>query len=278
MEEAGEVLDRAGGQRFRLKSQWLSKCIGADGPDQALYQALMEGMGYSSNRRPFIELASRAPYPALTEAAGRLPPEERFEAIRGWLGACSGLVGPGPLSLGMSSKSPKPPKPPKPLAPAGRKIFAAAMNKGEWHLFRVRPANHPLRRIAGAASILDRFLEPGLPIGLGEIVRGLSPARLTGALCVPSGAGPAFVGQGRARDLAVNAVLPFMHAWAEVSNEGPGSDGALALYHRFPRLGDNELVREMAAQLLPVGWHKVVNTARRQQGLLHLSALLKGSH
>ena len=167
------------------------------------------------------------------------------------------------------------------------------MNQGEWRLFRVRPANHPRRRIAGMAEILGRFLDRGLAVGLGEMIAESSPAKLTAALSVsagyvsigsgPAGSGLAFVGQGRARDLAVNAVLPFMNTWAgspitAVSRKGPGPYDALALYHLFPRLGDNELYREMAEQLLPQDWRGVVNTARRQQGLLHLNALMKGSH
>ena len=86
------------------------------------------------------------------------------------------------------------------------------------------------------------------------------------------------MGSGRAKDLAVNAVLPFMWAWTEVSGKGPGTDAAWELYRLFPRLAGNELDREMAVQLLPQRWRKVVSTARRQQGLLHLSALLKGAH
>ena len=154
--------------------------------------------------------------------------------------------------------------------------MGAAMDPGEWRLFRVRPANHPRRRLIGAAAILDCFLEPGLALGLAEIVQKGSPAKLTGALCVPGMAGSAFVGAGRAKDLAVNAVLPIMYAWGEAGGQGP--DSAIALYHGFPLLTDNELFREMATQLIPDGWRKVVSTARRQQRLPHLSAFLKGAH
>ena len=151
-------------------------------------------------------------------------------------------------------------------------------------MFRVRPANHPRRRILGAAMILDRFLEKGLALGLGDVAEGAGvrpaklPARLTQALSAGGMAGPAFVGPGRAKDLAVNAVLPFMHAWAGMGGGGPGPDSALALYHRFPLLTNNELTREMTVQLLPGEWRGCVVNARRQQGLLHLADLLKGAH
>ncbi len=104
------------------------------------------------------------------------------------------------------------------------------------------------------------------------------PAGLTGVLCAQNGTGPAYVGRSRATDLAVNSVLPFMHAWEEAEHDGGGSAAPEALYARYPLLGDNEITREMTAQLLPAGWHGAVSNARRQQGLLHLSDLLKGAY
>jgi hypothetical protein len=46
--------------------------------------------------------------------------------------------------------------------------FGAPLSGQEWHCFRVRPPNHPRRRIAGAAPLLARFLGPGLVAGLGR--------------------------------------------------------------------------------------------------------------
>ena len=254
--EAEETLDRAGSLRFRSKARWLATCIELDGPDQALYQALMEGLGYSTNRRPFEQLASLAPFHAVTEAAKELPPGDRVSAIGGWLTACSGLNGPSIFR------------------PKG---FGPVMDHREWHLFRVRPTNHPRRRILGAAMLLARFLEQGLAAGLWEEVHRSRPAGLTGALCAQNGPGPAYVGRGRAIDLVVNAVLPFMHAWEESEPRGAITGVPEGIYARYPLLSENEITREMAAQLLPAGWRRAVSNARRQQGLLHLSDLLKGA-
>ena len=69
-----------------------------------------------------------------------------------------------------------------------------------------------------------------------------------------------------------------MHGWPEFGSQGPEPDGALALFRRFPRLAGNQLTREMTDQLLPAAWRETVTNARRQQGLLHLSALLRGAH
>ena len=145
------------------------------------------------------------------------------------------------------------------------------MERREWHLFRVRPSNHPKARIAGAAELVARFADRGLVAALSE--SAISPKQLTDALSVEGrDEAPAPIGAGRARDLAVNVVLPLLH----VLDGGPDSP-YLALYRRFPKLQDNGVDREMAEQLLPNEWRSEVSGARRQQGLLHLAALLRGA-
>ena len=159
--------------------------------------------------------------------------------------------------------------------PLPRAGFGTPLYGGEWHCFRVRPSNHPRRRIAGAAGLLDRFLEEGLTTGLLRAT-GDGPRQLTLALMVTGGSGqkPTFTGPSRAADLAVNVVLPFFHGLAG-DDEGPGE--FLDLYQRFGRLQENELTREMAAQLLDPSWRGELNSARRQQGLLHLHSVIIGA-
>ena len=105
------------------------------------------------------------------------------------------------------------------------------------------------------------------------------PKELTSALMV--GGSPrrneALIGLGRARDLAVNVVLPFCHGLAQ--GEGAGNQGQdyLDLYHRFGKLQENELTREIAYQLIESVWTGLVTNARRQQGLIHLHSLLTGA-
>ena len=92
--------------------------------------------------------------------------------------------------------------------------------------------------------------------------------------------------------MAVNVVLPFFHALSGLFNglypENAPSAGPVALYRGFGKLQDNELIREMTGQLLDPAWtggvprtgekpSKIVNSARRQQGLLKLHAVLTGA-
>jgi hypothetical protein len=82
------------------------------------------------------------------------------------------------------------------------------------------------------------------------------------------GASPAVLGAGRASDIMVNILLPFTYVWARSSGRPELEIAALDAYHSYPRLADNALLRHMRSQL-QIG-HRKVNSARRQQGLLHV--------
>ena len=251
--EAGALLDRAGDERFRRKAATLGRFAAEQGPEQAMYEALMEGLGYRHNQQPFVKLAQAAPFEALRRATLPILAEQRPMVLRHWLMAVSGLSENGEAAKHL---------------PGG---VGPAMERKEWHLFRVRPSNHPSARAEGAAVLVARFIEPGLVQGLVEA--STSPRQLVAALAVESGkGGTAPIGAGRARDLSVNAVLPLLH-----SMEGGAESGYLDLFRSFPKLQGNEVVREMTEQLLPEDWRSAVNCSRRQQGLLHLAALLRGA-
>lgn len=260
----GDLLDAAGDARFQRKSAWFRRLLAEQPPEQTLYEGLMEALGYRANRQPFLKLAAAAPLAALAQEAAAYPPAERAAVLERRLLQRAGLA-------------PDAGQPAAGRAPAGLG-YGAALTAAEWHCFRVRPANHPRRRLAGAARLLARFiLEKGTPAGLVDaltaIVAAGRPAALTAALTVAADPGEktAYIGPARARDLAVNVVLPYCHALTAAGDE---NTPALALYPAFGKLQDNEITRETAARLsIPAN---AAATARRQQGLLHLHRLLSG--
>jgi hypothetical protein len=261
--ETGDLLDRAGDARFLGKSSRFQRFLQEQMPEQCLYEGLLEALGYQHNQQPFLALAARAPYQALERAARGIPQERWAGAIESWLMKLSGLLPPEKTS---SISLPR----------AG---FGAPMSGQEWHCFRVRPANHPRHRIAGAARLLARFLGPGLVTGLGRWADMGHTQDLTSALAVASesDSGIAYVGVARARDLAANVVLPFLHGWMALEGMPGQGQAYLELYRKYGKLQDNELTREMADQLLEPDWRAVLTTARRQQGLIHLHRILAGA-
>ena len=291
--EAGELLDRAGDQRFRNRVREFAVLLEEtrlagdtrDSGDQVLYEGLMEGLGYKSNRQGFLSLANRTPWRRLVELTAGMSEEQAVLAVRGWMVQASGLN----RKLGS--------------AVAGERLppgIGPSLGLGDWRLFGLRPANHPIRRMAGAAGLVQQFRQAGLTAGLKAICDANDHRKLTKALMKPSetGSGGAYIGQGRARDLAVNVVLPFLQAvdlqdaWMQTAEpravDGPDRpDGTVApvasdeggyweLYLAFGKLQDNDVTREIAHLLLPSAWRAVANSARRQQGLIRLHRLLAG--
>lgn len=265
-DELALLLDRAGDARFLERSDGLRCILREQDPEQTLYEGLLEALGYRANRHPFLKLAARAPYALLQREGRQVPYGERSGVIESWLAWVAGLA---------AWESPGAAR------PAG---FGPPLSPREWRCFRVRPANHPRRRITAAALLLHRYLDDGLLAGLEGAVRSPKPRGLAVALAVAAQrpGQQAYIGVGRARDMAVNAVLPLFHALATERKEAERkeaelADHCLSLYQRFSRLQDNELTQEMAEQLTEPTWRKVINNARRQQGLLYLESLLGGA-
>jgi hypothetical protein len=82
-------------------------------------------------------------------------------------------------------------------------------------------------------------------------------------------ASQALVGRGRAIEILVNAVLPFLAAG------GAGADAhlqeqALALFRRLPAAGGYGVTAHLERALALHGGRRLTGSARRQQGLLWL--------
>ena len=246
-----DLLDRAGADRFIARSDGFRAELASGTADQVLYRALMEALGYASNRKPFRRLASLVPISALFALKGE-PPRTREACLRAMLLSASGM-----LSLVGDETERREMRRLAGLLPSG-----GAMSTSQWRTFRVRPANHPLRRIEGAALLFARFAESGLASALERQVAQGSGRPLTERLAVPS-----LIGRGRTSDMVVNVVLPFMHAYGGVRGSEAVVERSVRLYEEHPALPDNEVTAEMKRLLgAPAG----VSSAMRQQGLLHM--------
>ena len=254
-EQMAALLNRAGDERFLSHSSRLGMLMSAQSPAQTLWESICDALGYRHNRHPFLMLATAAPYSVIVTAGRRLPETQREPALVQCLLSLAGFEnGPVPAGLG----------PP--------------LNSKEWRLFRVRPSNHPRRRILGAAVLVERFCESGLTAGLQGAAADGDPKALTKALTVAASDGkPAPVGAARARDIAVNVALPFLHGYETLAGYHAGAERTLELYRRYGPLSDNEITRELAAALQEPSWGRIADNARRQQGLIHLQRLLAGA-
>ena len=251
------TLDAAGDARFFAKSHGFALDIAQIGADETLYRGVMDALGYASNRKPFRLLAERVPFSALALVRNE-PSATRLLAIKALLLGASGLMNlvddaedPGQLRRLYRHLHRRLPKAGGPL------------KEKDWNLFRVRPSNHPARRVLGAAHILDGCLDEGIADTFAAALSQGGAKALTARL-----EHRPYIGKGRAKDMLVNVGLPFLHAYAVERDNGDMADASLAAYAAAPKLQDNEITREMR-RLLNIG-RDVKMTARRQQGMIGL--------
>ena len=259
--DIASALDAAGDARFLAKSHGFTLEIDEVRYDQALYAGIMESLGYASNREPFRILAQNVPYETLALLKNE-PPTTRLLALKAMLLGASGL-----MHLVEESEDPAQLSRLRKRLPQTR-----SLSKRDWHLFRVRPANHPVRRIVGGAKLIDACLDTGLAEGFAcELLQGGNRS-LTARLEHPPN-----IGRSRARDMLVNVALPFLHAHARSSGGEALANAAFEAYAAAPKLQDNEFTREMRRLCDIDSGLKL--SARRQQGLIHLyKALVQRSH
>lgn len=251
------VLDREGDARFFQKARRFAEAMrtskpgtAAAEPDEVLYRGLMAGLGYGGNSAAMLHLAEGAPLRALSRAVEAVPAAERRNALADALLQASGLT----------------------VTEGAPRAVTPVVGRDEWKLFRVRPANHPSRRLQGMATLLDRAWDAGLASWAAALVPMGGVKALQAALTVAADSGGALIGGDRASDLAVNVVLPFLRAWGNVTGDGGLPAAALALYRAWPPLQENAVTTE-AVRLLGAGdtdARDLCRSARRQQGLIRV--------
>ncbi|HLB29255.1 MAG TPA: DUF2851 family protein, partial [Dehalococcoidia bacterium] len=198
--------------------------------EQGLYRALLEALGYGGGREAFRALSESLPWRRareLLQGGWRPLYEEAWALLEG-----------GPIPYGL------------------------------------RPANYPARRLAGGAVLLSHLA----PQGLGQAFRGLvgqatSPRQLLAALMVrgpdPLARGRAtiaLIGPGRALELVVNVVIPFVAARG-------GEALALRsqeLYRRLPAPPSYGITRHLERALRAATGRPLARGALGRQGLLEL--------
>ncbi len=232
-EAVAACLDGAGEVRFLARTERFQEemcCIEAG---QALYQGIMEALGYSRNKLPCLELARSLPLKALESIAREESSDEECLArLQALLLGTAGLL-PSQRPARLLRPDVRVQKLERLWISSRR---TAAMPYAAWSLFKVRPNNYPIRRIAGMSHLILRYREKGLLEGLLDAVREaqgkethlhLEAALTVNAdgywsnhfdfgLCVKERS--PLIGEGRAAVMAVNAVLPFTCAWSRLNS------------------------------------------------------------
>jgi hypothetical protein len=263
------ALDAEGDRRFAARVARAGEADRAAGTGQALYEGLLEALGYGGNAPPMRALVRLLPWPRL--AALLHPHADRQTAAEALLLGSAGLLPSqrahrGPLERHVEELEGR-------FAASG----LASLPPGLWKLWGIRPENAPARRIAAAAALLCRLGEPRAMLSVLDartVNEAVAPLTIGASgywlrhhdVCAGPARLPAgFIGRSRAIEIIVNVVLPAAVA---------GGDAALAakaraLFARLPRPAAYGVTRFIENAIASEGVRVPLN-ARRAQGLLSL--------
>jgi len=286
-DHAGYLLEVAGRLRFFNKVNGFRDSIKHVGAGQALYRGIMSALGYSKNKLPFIKLAELIPLKSL-EQIGKCTglTDNRLARIQSLLMGSAGLL---PSQRWGNERYYQ-----RSTAwvtqlerywDTSRYIEPVPINL--WNLFRIRPGNSPVRRIAAMSYLILRNNGTGMLRMVTDALREVSVTNswkdLEKKLIVTTDGYwahhldfnvpgtreyPTLLGRTRASDIVVNIFLPFFYAWGRHNTFTDVESVALKAYSEYPRLTVNTIETHMRAQCgLP---RNMVARAIRQQGLLHI--------
>jgi Protein of unknown function (DUF2851) len=297
-ETIGHLLEMVGEERWRQKANRIALRVERRGVEQALYETLMESLGFQGNRMPFWHLARLAPVDRIREALATVQPTPiHVQAI---LYGVSGFLQQWQLER-------------RPLAPEREayvatlatlwepvaSLFPDCLDERQWRTAGIRPANFPQRRLAAAGYLLAGLARHSLMDYCFTPIRSVEPhtprqqllhclremagrLRVTGqedfwrrryAIGGPEHSRPIdLLGPGRATTMVVDVLLPAAAALAQLGCEPSAFEAIRALYICHPRLPINEITREMLRQFFGTDRARaaVVNSACRQQALIQL--------
>ena len=286
----GSLLDWCGADRFDEKVARFESDLTCKPPDQLLYESVAAALGYAQNREPFRRLAELLPVRLLRVLARSRALDNRSAVQVDAEALLLGMAGLLPSQRGLIANEDSHVRAlEERWAASELSLEGGAMQAGEWQFFRVRPANFPTRRVAALSWLAAQWPLEGLGEALASLVRLSEPKRVPTALeslllgsdrdgywarhCdfgLPLRCAADLIGRQRAAEIVINVFLPYLVAWASFLGDEVLACLARQAFAIYPKRGDNEIARYMAAFLVGHPRPHMARSGCRQQGLLQL--------
>ncbi len=250
--------------------------------EQILYEGVMEGLGYSKNREPFLRLAENMTLKVIANF-GMPVSDLTIESLM--FGAANLL----PKSKSIKEKEARQ------YAHDLRKKWkelrsqyhGEILNAADWQFFPTRPSNFPTIRLVAASSLIKVFLVSDLfrciiqtlKSNISSIEKERKLIQLFSietndfwrhhySFDTKSSNRITTLGTSRIHEIIVNAVLPIAMLYARIFKDKTVREGALNVYHSIPASDNNSITLLMEKQLLK-GRLPLKNVSR-QQALIQL--------
>jgi hypothetical protein len=232
--------------------------------EQVLYEGVMEGLGYSKNREPFVRLAQSVSLKMIGDL-GAGSGEDRIQAL---LFGVAGLI---PKLNSLKEKESRDyvrrlAREWKVLKPS---FHSEILHFADWQFFPTRPSNFPTLRMAAAYALINKFFFDDLFRRIIQTIKtnsseGEKERELIRLFNIETNdfwkhhynfdkASPknvTAIGTMRIREIIINAVLPVALLYARIFKDITVRECALRVYLSLPASEDNLITRFMEKQLL----------------------------
>lgn len=275
--EVRQVLARAGLVRLFVRARALVRRCSEEGQWQVLAARLTRALGYSANAETAESLGRLLAETHLHAMLLRCDEEQRSAFVLG----VAGLLPSQRRGTGLTVVGDAPD-----YEAHWQAVEAGvpALDSREWRLNGLYPNNSPVRRVAALADLWPRMeeLEQRVVQAVSNLayeprscarelermihVRGGAYWRAHSDFGILTGESDV-IGSGKAREIVINAVLPFVTALAMRHRDHSLLQAVVQLYAGYPPAPKNTVTRHMRRQC---GLQHIHTTADIEQGLLHL--------
>lgn len=232
--------------------------------EQVLYEGIMEGLGYSKNRKPFLRLAENMTLTILSDFG--LPSSDLM--IESLMFGAANLL---PRSKCIKEKETRQyvhalRKEWKKLRP---QYHGEILHDADWQFFPTRPSNLPTIRLAAACFLIKELLINDLFRRVIQTLKANFSAsekehKLIQLFNIETNDfwkhhysfdkmasnNVTALGASRIREIVINAVLPVSLLYARIFKDKSVREGALDVYQSLPASENNSVIRLMEKQLL----------------------------
>lgn len=260
------ILYTAGLRRFKAKVKRFNALLSLYSFQQLFYEGLFEALGYDKNKLNTLQIAQSLPLGKLKEYKAEGMTAKELAAL---YAAGSGLLKQRSALI------------PDEISDELLKLYEAQPWLGkampiDWQLFRIRPQNHPLKRLIYIAPLIWEHLDDNI---LQYFIYSLEAYKAE-----PKAHYKAYgklwqkhelfsglsliLGKSVQDNIYLNILLPVLSLWEE--KLGADARQIHELYSSFPGLQENYIIRFMARYMNPQQVKLVNSKAIYQQGILDI--------
>jgi hypothetical protein len=236
-----DTLRREGWRRMAAKQLRFAQDMEHLPPGETLYRGLLDALGLTHNRAGMAAIADRLPLSVVEATQPR-----HLDAALALLLGVGGFM---PLSPAHASTAEISPDFGEGIERLSTQLLQdlrlEPVASSIWSLNRVRPANHPVRRLASFANLLRSCSRDGL---LSTVLDQTIDRPECWRTWLES-ARPA-VGRSRADQIAVNVLAPFLAAYAEIVGDQTMSERVARMWEVLPGQADDTIAKGTLRQIV----------------------------